>query len=74
MNICPDCGSQDVSLLSCNACGYAAARIHGFDAFAPELAAAGPGYDPEHYATLARLEEGNFWFQARNDLILGAFA
>lgn len=44
-------------------------------AFAPELAdtAHGEGgFKPEAFENLARLEEGSFWFRARNDLILWA--
>ena len=45
-------------------------EIEGFPAYAPELAREAPGYDPDFYATLAELEAGNFWFRARNALIL----
>lgn len=44
----------------------------GFPAFAPELARAGTGYDPAHFAELAELESRNFWFRARNRLIVWA--
>lgn len=44
--------------------------IDGFEAYAPELAYAGGGFNPEAFADLARLEAGNFWFQARNELLL----
>ena len=30
------------------------------------------GFDPEAFESLARLEEGSFWFQARNELIVWA--
>ncbi len=46
--------------------------IEGFIAYAPTLAREAPGYDPEHYETLAGLEADNFWFKARNSLILWA--
>jgi SAM-dependent methyltransferase len=46
----------------------------GFPAFAPELARAETGYDPAHFSALARLESGNFWFRARNRLIVWALA
>lgn len=44
----------------------------GFPAFAPELAHAESGYDPTHYSALAGLESRNFWFRARNRLIVWA--
>jgi len=52
--------------------GDAPAKIDGFDCFAPELAEGGAGYDAAHYGVLAELEAGNFWFQARNQLIVSA--
>lgn len=48
------------------------ATIDGFTAYAPDLAREAPGYDPQHYRTLAEFEAASFWFRARNDLILGA--
>ncbi|MBI1966300.1 MAG: class I SAM-dependent methyltransferase, partial [Betaproteobacteria bacterium] len=43
-------------------------------AFAPEIAGGGAGFDPAHFAEFARLEAGNFWFRARNRLIVWAIA
>jgi len=56
----------------CPACGHEPARRDGFPAFAPELAGGAAGFDPAHFAELARLEAGNFWFRSRNRLILWA--
>ena len=72
MNRCPRCCSQ-ASSEGCSHCGYVPAVIDGFIAYAPELALQAPGYDPEHYHHLAILEAGNFWFKARNRLILWLF-
>jgi SAM-dependent methyltransferase len=58
----------------CTQCGYEPARIGGYPAFAPEQAQGASGYDPAHFAELARLEAGNFWFRARNRLITWAIA
>lgn len=46
--------------------------MHGFDAWAPDLARLAPGafFDPAKFRELAALEDANFWFQARNELIL----
>lgn len=41
-------------------------------AFAPELAADSEGFEANYFATLAQLEAGNFWFRARNRLIIWA--
>jgi SAM-dependent methyltransferase len=52
----------------------------GVPAFAPELASGSDmpgGFEAEAFATLSELEEGSFWFRARNELIvwaLGAYA
>lgn len=40
--------------------------------FAPDLAAGHDGFRPEYFAQLARMEEGSFWFQARNRLLAWA--
>jgi SAM-dependent methyltransferase len=58
----------------CPQCGAEPALIDGFPAFAPELAHGAEGFDPAHFSELARLEAGNFWFRARNRLILWALA
>jgi len=44
----------------------------GFPAFAPGLARAESGYDQANFSKLADLEERNFWFRARNRLIVWA--
>lgn len=38
--------------------------------YAPNLARESPGFKPEHFARLAQLEDGHFWFRARNELIV----
>lgn len=72
MNHCPNCASTADPGTGCRVCGFAPAVVAGFEAYATELAMAGPGYDPAHYAKLAALESGNFWFKSRNELILWA--
>jgi SAM-dependent methyltransferase len=44
----------------------------GFPAFAPELAHAEAGYDSAHFSALAELESRNFWFRARNRILVWA--
>jgi SAM-dependent methyltransferase len=41
-------------------------------AHAADLADGGAGFKPEYFAELAKLEASNFWFRARNRLILWA--
>lgn len=71
-NRCPVCGDGFANSGACAGCGYRPERISGFDCYAPDLAREGGGYDAKHYATLAELEARNFWFRARNELILHA--
>ena len=72
MNTCPTCGLPAADG-PCMACGHKPEMIGGFRAYAPELANEAPGYDPHHYEKLAQLESTNFWFRARNALVLHAF-
>lgn len=73
MNCCPKCGFDQAAQDSCARCSFSPRLICGFAAYAPELADSAPGFSPEYFATLATLESKNFWFQARNALILWAF-
>ena len=58
----------------CPRCGHEPARADGFLSFAPELARANSGFDAAQFSQYAGLEASNFWFRARNRLILWAFA
>lgn len=46
--------------------------MEGYPAFALALALGNDGFKTEYFAELAALEEKNFWFRARNRLILWA--
>ena len=46
--------------------------IGGFTSFAPVMASANEGFREEFFDELAGLEANNFWFRARNDLIVWA--
>lgn len=59
---------------NCPACGVEPRRLHGFSAFAPELASDNGQFDPKFFGELAALEDRNFWFRARNELIVAALA
>jgi len=73
MKICPACSTRyDGDQWLCQACGHQPPRIEGFHSLAPELAHSGAGFQPDAFAELAALEAGNFWFRARNQLIIWA--
>lgn len=73
MKRCPRCtAAYDTVDWICPACGFTPSRMEGFPALAPELARGGAGFQPEAFAELATLEAGNFWFRARNRLIVWA--
>lgn len=75
MNRCPRCGATEgVTDAGCPACAFAPPIVDGLRRYAPDVADQGPGYDPAHYEQLARYEAGNFWFRARNDVILDTLA
>ncbi|OGL46809.1 MAG: methyltransferase [Candidatus Schekmanbacteria bacterium RBG_16_38_10] len=45
----------------------------GFPAFSPELAESNEGFKAGYFAELASIEASNFWFRARNRLIIWIF-
>ena len=57
---------------TCPSCGHQPERLSGIEAHAPEFANGGGGFKPEYFSKLSRLEAANFWFRARNELILWA--
>lgn len=72
MKLCPRCRGPIGDALSCAACGHTTAVSDGIELYAPDHARAGHGFDPQLYTELAALEDHNFWFQARNRLIVRA--
>jgi SAM-dependent methyltransferase len=73
LKICASCGSGRCSDdWICSDCGSRPELIGGFNAFAPALALENEGFREEYFGELAALEAGNFWFRARNDLIVWA--
>jgi SAM-dependent methyltransferase len=73
MKRCLDCDAHYVSsLASCSSCGFSPVLVDGFHAYAPDFAHGGGGFKSSSFSVLARLEEDNFWFRARNQLILWA--
>lgn len=73
MKKCLACGACFPSpLFACVVCGIAPQRRDGFVAYAPSFAEGGGGFKVNYFANLMQLEEGNFWFRARNRLIIWA--
>lgn len=71
MKRCPRCASDDVeSDWKCRTCSYLPPLVDGFVALAPELASGGAGFRPEAFELLAACEARNFWFRARNQLVV----
>jgi SAM-dependent methyltransferase len=56
----------------CPNCHFSVQAVQGHLAFAPEMAAATTGFQPRYFRELADTEAKNFWFRARNQLIIWA--
>ena len=54
------------------ACGFDPPMLNSFRSYAPDLANGGSGFKSNYFSNLARLEDQNFWFKARNQLIIWA--
>jgi SAM-dependent methyltransferase len=54
----------------CQRCGYTTVSRAGIDCYAPEFIDMASGFKAEYFADLFNLESGNFWFKARNQLIV----
>lgn len=73
MIVCPSCSVNfAVTARHCPDCGFSPEIHDGYACWTPELAFAGDGFNPECFAGLAANEEGHFWFNARNQLIVWA--
>ncbi len=60
------------SVTKCPDCGFSPALEEGFPLYAPSFAVSGGGFKSSYFSELASLEERNFWFQSRNQLIVWA--
>lgn len=73
MILCPSCGAKNIHAENgCPHCGFMPVHVDGFLAWAPELAKHNDGFHEESFEGLARVEAGNFWFRARNAIIVWA--
>ena len=71
MKVCLSCEQRyEGDDWQCPACGFAVANEQGILKFAPGIARDGIGFNPAHFAELAQLESTNFWFRARNALLI----
>lgn len=73
MKQCLNCNGTYPSIdNTCHSCGFSCAIIDDFPAYAPLSAQEGTGFKSSCFADLAKLESTNFWFRARNRLIIWA--
>ncbi|HXC17167.1 MAG TPA: class I SAM-dependent methyltransferase, partial [Holophagaceae bacterium] len=73
MRICLACGhTLETPGWHCAACGWEPKQVDGFTAFAPDMEACAPSYPLGAHEELHQLEDGHFWFEGRNRLILWA--
>ena len=71
MKICPSCHTRfDAVDWRCPVCGAEVTTLNGICHFAPGLIEEGAGFNPAYYGELAQLESANFWFSARNRLLI----
>lgn len=73
MKLCLACNAEySASRRDCSNCGAVPAVVDGFEAYAPDLAHGGTGFKAGYFSKLAPLEAANFWFRARNRIIVWA--
>jgi len=73
VKLCLSCRHQYETLSwQCPACSWEPENIDGRPAFSPDLAAANEGFAPHYFTDLAQSEQGNFWFESRNRLLIWA--
>lgn len=73
MKHCLNCeASFDGENWQCPDCKWQPASVNGLRVFAPDIATADDMYRASNFDLLFTLESGNFWFEARNSIILWA--
>jgi SAM-dependent methyltransferase len=73
MKICPAClGPLESADWGCASCGHRPRRQGNLAILAPHLLGSGAGFPSGSFARLAALEDRNYWFRARNRLIVWA--
>lgn len=73
MKLCLACGKPFAGgPWKCPSCGWAPVEVGGFLSFAPEFSSENDHYPADGFERLAPLEEKNFWFRSRNEIIVWA--
>lgn len=73
MKVCLECCHRfEGTGWECPNCHVIPVLIDGRPAFAPNLALTNDGFRSDYFEDLAKLENDNFWFRARNRLIVWA--
>lgn len=73
MKSCLKCGNSFTSYeWICPFCKYESAKLSNIVIHAPTLINGSDGFKSEYFQELAPLEANNFWFRARNELIVWA--
>jgi SAM-dependent methyltransferase len=68
---CLHCSSlSPFPLTYCKQCNVSIEKVNGFLAFSSNSAIDGVCFNIDSFETLAYVEEGNFWFNARNKLLI----
>ena len=71
--MCLACGkSFKADEFYCPVCGHSPEVNDGHLTFSPELSAGYDGFEAKFFDRLAVLEDGNFWFESRNRLLIWA--
>lgn len=73
MRICLECDTAFGGVSwRCPSCSWAPPETDGVPLFAPSDTGEGAGFSEDFFPELARLEEGHFWFEARNEIVAWA--
>lgn len=74
MRLCSNCDNSFEAGQEwlCPRCGHKPPEENGYLVFAPEIGKV--GFEIVYFEQLVKAEEGNFWFEARNQILLWALA
>jgi SAM-dependent methyltransferase len=73
MKICISCGYRfEAQTWQCAKCGYLPEMRDTYPFFAPQLVDSYGGFEARFFHDLAKVENGNFWFESRNRLLIWA--
>ena len=73
MKVCLACGQRfEADNWRCPDCGKSPPLNNGYLSFLPDMAETNEGFNAGYFAQLVKLEESNFWFRSRNNLLIWA--